>query len=248
MAVSLYIRLSRASGPAQIQFVLSGAAFLVGTVVTVSVLIRIPASMARWRFFRHLGHALTALLEARREQPREVDVLPILNNIGIAARALFLALLRSRFGWRSPPLVSDRALRLASPLIDIDIPDNLHLPGKDADTYRELFCRFVHDVAMVVALGREDLIPRVRQDYPGLIRRSSNTDAHDRDLNYLNPMRNRGLWDIAKDFLVPAGAVAESGGRDSGSRNKRCALVSGGTNLASRLVERGVPHWDHALI
>lgn len=182
---------------------LRDAGYLIGVIIGVTVIVRLSAGSARWRFFRRIGDAIREVRDADIHPKSDADVPAILNRLGSAARWLFLALQGSRRSWKSPPMVSDRASRLAAPLIDIDVPDNLHMQTVVAEASRDVFLRFLQDIAAVVAIGREDLIPRVRKAYPELPSRSDESAAHDRDLAYLNPMRNRTRWDVAKDFWYP---------------------------------------------
>ncbi|MEV6609649.1 hypothetical protein [Kutzneria sp. NPDC051319] len=138
--------------------------------------------VARHRFFRAAGLAFAS----------GHQVVVTQNIIGLAARALFLSLQRRRWTWVSPPAVADRALRLARPLLDIEVEERA---GGEA-----LFS-FLYDVVVVVIARREDLIPEVRARY-GMIPRRSDT-AGDRDVLYLDPMRNRGRWEVVKDFVLP---------------------------------------------
>ncbi|WP_345029165.1 hypothetical protein [Kutzneria kofuensis] len=50
---------------------------------------------------------------------------------------------------------------------------------------------FLYDVVIVVVARREDLIPAVRARYDMIPRRPDGSG--DRDILYLDPMRNRGL-------------------------------------------------------
>lgn len=172
-------------------------------LTVVQFVAAIPIGAARWRFFYHIGFAIKLIWTADRDEILSVEVLLMLNHLGSASRALFVSLQGSRRTWRYPPMVSDRALQLSAPLIDMEIPDDLHMPGTSAGTPRKYLDQFLRDVAAVAAIGREDLIPRVRDEYPELKKRSSDPDARDRDLNHLNPMRTRSRWDVAKDFWYP---------------------------------------------
>jgi hypothetical protein len=176
---------------------------IVGLIGLTTLLIRMLIDAARGRFFRYIGDALRLIWIADRDEILSVNVPLILNHLGSAARALLLSLQGSRRAWRSPPTVSDRALRISAPLIDMEIPDDLHVPGTAAGAPRKHLDQFLRDVAAVVAIGREDLIPRVREEYPELAHRSGDPDTHNRDLTYLNPMRTRSRWEVAKDFWYP---------------------------------------------
>jgi hypothetical protein len=202
IAVGLIISAGRVPGSDLQQFlaVLPAAGAVLAVVLAIFLSARIPIGAARWRFFSHIADAIRLIRDVD-EKTLDVDIPSVLNSLGMAARALLLALQRTRRAWRSPPMVSDRALRLSSALIDIDLPDDLHLPGLAGSATRELLHRFLHDVAAVVAIGRDDLIPDVREAYRELPRRSP--EARELDLVYLNPMRSRSRWDVAKDFWYP---------------------------------------------
>lgn len=203
--VMILYSLPKEDMPAQKQglwFVLL-VAIIVVPIGLVGLISRIPIDDARWRFFRQMGDAIRLIWIADRDNHMTVDVQLILNRLGSAARALLVALQGSRRTWKSPPMVSDRALRLSAPLIDLEMPDDLHLPGARASSSRKHLDGFLRDTAAVVAIEREDLIPRVRQEYCELHRRSDDPETRDRDLTYLSPMRSRSRWDVAKDFWYP---------------------------------------------
>lgn len=182
---------------------LAGLVLIAGCAIPAVILVRFPASAARWQFFRQLGRAIRTTRDAKRYPDLDVELTAILNRLGKAACLLRISLQGNRRPWISPPMVSDRALRLTSPLIDIKVPDDLHLQSVSADASRDLFRGFLHDVATVVAIGREDLIPRVRSAYPQLARRQNEPTAQDRDLDYLDPLRSRTRLDVLKDFWYP---------------------------------------------
>jgi hypothetical protein len=140
------------------------------------------------RFYRGIGNVLTTW-------DKTGDSIQAVKITGSVARALFLVIQRDQWTWASPPAVSDRAVRLARPLLDIDIPDRPSPRQIDA------LCSFLVDVAIVVIAGREDLIPQVRRRYQVLPAREA--DAVDRDVLYLDPMRGRSRWDVVKDYVLP---------------------------------------------
>jgi hypothetical protein len=143
-----------------------------------------PERAARNRFFLRTGMTFAA----------GYHVVVTQNLIGLAARRLFVSLQRRRWTWASPPAVADRALRLSQPLLDIAVEDG---------DGRALFS-FLNDVVIVVVAGREDLIPAVRARYTMIPRRSGETgEISERDILYLDPMRNRGRWEVVKDFVLP---------------------------------------------
>ena len=116
------------------------------------------------------------------------------NLIGLAARQLFISLQRRRWTWTSPPAVADRALRLTQPLLDIAVEDGPPGDGK-------AIFSFLNDVVILVVARREDLIPAVRERYTMIPHRTD--EIGDRDILYLDPMRNRGRWEVVKDFVLP---------------------------------------------
>jgi hypothetical protein len=145
-----------------------------------------PSNVARHRFFRRAGLVF------------DYSFNPIIvsNLIGESARLLFVALLNGRWTWASPPAVADRALRLAQPLIDVDVNVAFAVP--------ESLLSFLYDVVIAVVAHREDMIPEIRANYPQIPRRSGKASAIDeRDILYLDPMRNRGRWEIVQDFVLP---------------------------------------------
>ncbi|MEU4524229.1 hypothetical protein AB0F52_36595 [Amycolatopsis sp. NPDC024027] len=143
------------------------------------------------RFYRSVG----AMFAAWRN---DGDASRALKLAGSAARALFLVIQTEQWTWASPPALSERAARLARPLLDVDTPDYLEPEQIDA------LCSFLLDVTIVVIAGREDLIPEVRRGYSGLKSRSDAAErAIERDILFLDPMRDRGRWEVMKDFVFP---------------------------------------------
>jgi hypothetical protein len=136
---------------------------------------------ARHRFFLRAGMTFAS----------GYHVVVTQNLIGLAARQLFVSLQRRRWTWTSPPAVADRALRLTQPLLDIAVDD---ADGK-------AIFSFLNDVVVLVVAGREDLIPEVRARYTMIPTRTG--EISDRDILYLDPMRNRGRWEVVKDFVLP---------------------------------------------
>ncbi|MFG1641809.1 hypothetical protein ACGFMK_16105 [Amycolatopsis sp. NPDC049252] len=102
-------------------------------------------------------------------------------------------------------------LRLTRSLLDVELRDDFGLPSPANLREQRDLGRFVIDVAAVVALDREDLIPRVRSLYvdtlPG--RESSEADE-ERDALFLDPMRTRTRWEVIKAFAVPMSALIVS--------------------------------------
>ncbi|NBH09477.1 hypothetical protein GTY80_40350 [Amycolatopsis sp. SID8362] len=146
---------------------------------------------SRIRFYRSVGAALSAW--ERRGRP-----IRVLQLAGAAARALFLVVQTEHWTWASPPALADRAARLARPVLDIEVSDR--------PTHEEAgaVCRFLIDVAIVVIAGREDLVPEVRRHHGDLRNRPArDSGATDRELLFLDPMRDRTRWEVLKDFVFP---------------------------------------------
>lgn len=80
--------------------------------------------------------------------------------------------------------------------------------------FRQMLC----DIALAVAVGREDLVPGIRALYPELPERTDRNypsadgedGDHRRDALYLDPMRQRHRWDVFKDFALPVLAIVLS--------------------------------------
>ena len=145
----------------------------------------------RNRFFRLIHRAET---QCNFRLPNSVYVV---NLAGRAARCLFKAMQGGRRTWVSPPAVSDRALVLAYPIVNVDI-------SRCQDALSEYYGRFLHDVAALAMLGHEHLIPRLREAYLLLPARESDDGAvPERDALYLDPMRNYHRWAVVKDYLYP---------------------------------------------
>ncbi|MDS0135765.1 MULTISPECIES: hypothetical protein [unclassified Amycolatopsis] len=171
------------------------------------------------RFFRAIGVALRSLEVGAEQATRnkgnlgwlrfkplhEGSLVEALNFTGVAARGLFTSLQRSRWTWQSPPMVAERAVRLSSPLIDVEIVDDLDITLSGVDPIKWLLLYgFLYDVAAVVAIRREDLIPAVRSLYSELpARRESGNESKARDLRYLDPMHERSRWEVVKDYVLP---------------------------------------------
>ncbi|GLY41737.1 hypothetical protein Amsp01_077600 [Amycolatopsis sp. NBRC 101858] len=206
-------------------FLLATGGFTLSTAVVVIIVFLVasllvltyvafwwPISGARPRYFRASGITGRALLwNAKTTKLRFIDISLAYRNLGMTARALFATLQRSRWTWVSPPAASTRVLRLTRSLLDVELRDDFGLPSPANLREQRDLGRFVIDVASVVALGREDLIPRVRALYvdslPG--REPSETDE-ERDALFLDPMRTRTRWEVVKDFAVPMSALTVS--------------------------------------
>jgi hypothetical protein len=135
---------------------------------------------ARRRFFGSIGHALRSLENAMEQQRMgahwmrfkpfyEGSLIGTFNSIGRAARALFISLQRSWRTWQAPPAVAERAVRLSRPLIDIEIVDELEVTHRIDYRERLALYTFLQDVAAVVVIRREDLIPAVRSEYSKIL-------------------------------------------------------------------------------
>lgn len=191
---------------AQVVYFASGLAAVALPCAVVLLAYLRSVDAARSRFLRRIGMAIEHIWAADHDKSADLDVVRAMNDVGAAARALFLSLQRSRRTWRSPPAVADRAVRLAAPLLDIELPNDVEAKGDDKQAPRTLLHNFLQDVAIVVAMARPDLIPRVRGTYPNLPPRSSGPNAAiavERDAAYLNPMHARTRWEVVKDFVLP---------------------------------------------
>ncbi|MEJ2852419.1 MULTISPECIES: hypothetical protein [unclassified Saccharothrix] len=174
---------------------------------------RLRSGRTRRRFFTSIGWAISAIDAARRQENygwfrfkplHEGGLAETLNATGRAAKFLFTSLQRSRLTWQGPPTVAERAIRLTRPLIDIELIDELDVSHGGDFTKRLMLQFFLQDVAAVVALRREDLIPRVRDLYIELPRRPSDDDEpRKRDVRFLDPMNERSRWDVIKDYIIP---------------------------------------------
>ncbi|MPZ83992.1 MAG: hypothetical protein GEV28_27810 [Actinophytocola sp.] len=155
---------------------------------------------ARVRFFVHAQSALMKLYD--RTYP-EGDKVGALDSAGRAARALFVYLQGSRMTWKTPPAIADRAFRLAYPLINIELTSELRM----SEHGRHDLAWLLHDIVAVVHLGVPDLTPRIRESYPRLpTRHKSSDEIPERDMLYLDPMRNRNRWEVFKDYVFPLAA------------------------------------------
>jgi hypothetical protein len=109
--------------------------------------------------------------------------------------------------------LAECALRFSRPLLEVDVPYELgHVPSNEHDQ-RALLTQFVDDVACVVAVRREDLVPRVAERYPQLFPAwtpcAEDTWRSDQPIpQYLDPAGGRTRLEIAKDFVLPVLSVA----------------------------------------
>jgi hypothetical protein len=155
---------------------------------------------ARIRFFVHVRSALWKLYDHDHPGGNKVGTL---DHAGRAARALFIYLQGSRLTWKPPPVVADRAFRLAYPLINVELTPDFKL----SESGRRELAWFLHDVVAVVHMGMSDLAPGIRSLYPGLpTRHHTEDDIPERDLLYLDPMRNMNRWGIVRDYMFPLAA------------------------------------------
>ncbi|MFJ8917624.1 hypothetical protein [Amycolatopsis sp. NPDC102389] len=159
----------------------------------------------RNRFFR-LMHK--AEIEANRDflNHGDEEVVRSAGYAGGAAQALFRALRMGRRRWSTPPGISDRALRLSRPLIDLEIISAG--PNGGYRTCLRYYRHFLHDFAGLIALRRADLTPALRAYYsvlPGRIGAESQ-DVAEADNLFLDPMHKHHRWEVVKDFLYPLGS------------------------------------------
>ncbi|WP_410610090.1 hypothetical protein [Amycolatopsis sp. lyj-109] len=148
-------------------------------------------SRSQLRFYRNVG----VMLAIWKNGGSRTHALKL---AGSAARALFLVIQTEHWTWASPPALSERAARLARPLLDVDTPDYLEPAQFDA------LCGFLLDVTIVVIAGREDLIPEIRRRHSELKPRSEVSERSiERDMLFLDPMRDRSRWEVMKDFVLP---------------------------------------------
>ncbi|WP_409496616.1 hypothetical protein [Amycolatopsis sp. cmx-11-12] len=129
-----------------------------------------------------------------------------MNHSGRAARLLFLHIQGGRRTWAAPPTVADRALEFTYPLINV-VLDGAPLSPRAVQSFKR-HAEFLKLTACLVALGREDLIPRLRRltaAHGGVPMRTEDDDAEipERDLLFLDPMRNHHRWAVVKDFYYP---------------------------------------------
>ncbi|MCP3801859.1 hypothetical protein NLX83_21570 [Allokutzneria sp. A3M-2-11 16] len=119
------------------------------------------------------------------------------NITGRAARHLFRSVQDGRLSWRSPPAVSERALHLSAPLINIDLEEN-------PKASRKQYAQFLRDASIIVALDVPDLLPDLRALYSEIaFAYREDEPIPDRYAQYLDPMRNYSRSSVAKDFLYP---------------------------------------------
>ncbi|MEU8414215.1 hypothetical protein AB0C24_15620 [Amycolatopsis japonica] len=131
-----------------------------------------------------------------------------MNHSGRAARLLFLHIQGGRRTWAAPPAVADRALEFTYPLINVDMGSSPLTPQAVRSFKRH--AEFLKLTACLVALGREDLIPRLRRltaAHGGVpMRTEDDAEIPERDVLFLDPMRNHHRWAVVKDFYYPLSA------------------------------------------
>jgi hypothetical protein len=157
------------------------------------------------RFYREINNARKAAQGGYSKNARMVG---LMNVTGRAARFLFRHLQGRRTTWVSPPAVADRALAVTFPFINVSLGKELEV--SDLSVAIDMYSEFLYYGAGLVAVGREDLVPALREKYSGKVlpvRSSGGVDRiSKRDALFLDPMRNYNKWGVAKDFLYPLAA------------------------------------------
>lgn len=163
---------------------------------------------ADWRlqFYGRIGKVMKI---ADRSPDSQREMIKCVNVAGKAARRLFSELQGGRRTWISPPAVADRALAIAYPIINISLNDVESLRGMKG--LIKVYMNFLYYAAGLVAIDRCDLIPALRKYYAENHLLSCRVDSDvdsipDRDVLFLDPMRNHHRWAVAKDFLFPLSA------------------------------------------
>ena len=108
--------------------------------------------------------------------------------------------------------MSDRSVRLARPLIDIDLTEAFDQPDQ-REALAVAVSGFLFEAAGLVVLGREDLFPGLRSLYTQVPHRrgmAEHPQVSDRDALFLDPMGSRSRWEVIKDFALPAMAFIVS--------------------------------------
>lgn len=192
------------------QIFIAFAGLAVAFVILPAVFFRViwwDRSAARQRGVRACGLLLrhVRIDEHRTSWPQQGTW--VLTQLGVMAKSAFAIARGGRLTWTVPPAVSDRASNLALPLLDVVLPDDIDLPGSAA--YRQAIAEFAADAAYLLLAGRPDLLPRLRQRYSHRLRPRA-ADLTDRDERYVDPLRGRTPWDVAKDHILPVVAVLVS--------------------------------------
>ncbi|MFD2471398.1 hypothetical protein [Amycolatopsis silviterrae] len=201
--------LSGVASPAAKIFIAYGG-LVVALVLLPAVFFRViwwDRSAARQRAIRACGLLLrhVRIDEHRTSWPQPGTW--VLARLGVMAKSAFTMARGGRLTWTVPPAVSDRATSVALPLLDVALPDDIDLPGSAA--YRQAIAEFAADAAYLLLAGRPDLLPRLRQRYSHRLRPRA-ADLTDRDERYVDPLRGRTPWDVAKDHILPIVAVLVS--------------------------------------
>lgn len=201
--------LSGVASPAAKHFIAYGG-LTVALVILPAVFFRIiwwDRSAARQRAVRACGLLLrhVRIDDQRTSWPQSGTW--VLTRLGVMAKSAFAIARGGRLTWTVPPAVSDRASSLALPLLDVALPDDIDLPGSAA--YRQAIAEFAADAAYLLIAGRPDLLPRLRQRYSHRLRPRA-ADVTDRDERYVDPLRGRTPWDVAKDHILPIVALLVS--------------------------------------
>lgn len=160
-----------------------------------------------YRFFRLVKKVENIARDQNPLRPIELNLVECINHSGNAARSLFRVLQGDKRTWVSPPAVSDRALALSHPLTDVIVDD--HASSQLTRETLEHFARFLRQGALLVAVQRADLIPRLRECYHTelLPMRPKTEDGQiaQRDALFLDPMRDYDRWAVIRDYLYPLG-------------------------------------------
>jgi hypothetical protein len=189
-----------ARSPQNLTYVLLFAGRVVLSLLACALIL----GRASWeqRFYLAVNKARKAVRSGLDRNERTVISM---NVAGKAARFLFRYLQRRRVTWVSPPAVADRALAIAFPLVNVSLGG---AGSADEDTL-ETYDEFLYYAAGLVAVGREDLVPVLRDRYSSAElppRVAQGDEIPERDAQFLDPMRNYNRWAVAKDFLYPLAA------------------------------------------
>jgi hypothetical protein len=153
------------------------------------------------------GYIAKIMKTADRFPSSQREAIKCVNIAGKAAQRLFRELQGGRRTWASPPAVADRALAIAYPIINVSLNDAESL--RDLEGVIDIYVNFLYYAAGLVAVDRHDLVPALREYYAehhSLSFRVDSDSIPDRDVLFLDPMRNHHRWAVAKDFLFPLAA------------------------------------------
>ena len=175
------------------------AALLLGAVGWARMLYNPWGIRPRARFFRSIERALyIGLTKTHPQAP-----VAAFNFVGQAARCLFSDIRRGR-ARTAPPAVSDWAETVAVNLIHVRL---MRADGTgDRSVPLEAYWRFIYDAAALVAVRREGLVPVLREAYEELLPNPDDDDFIDRNILFLNPLREHQKWVFVKDFVYPLAA------------------------------------------